>query len=52
MGVFISIRLADLKKSNVVRICLGQLLSQLRERSAMPLVETLKRIGLTPVRPQ
>ena len=45
-------RLADLKKSNVVRTSLGHLLSQLAEKHAMPLVETLKRIGVTPVRPQ
>lgn len=44
-------RLADVKRSNVVRTCLGQLLAQLREAHAMPLVETLKRIGVTPVRP-
>lgn len=44
-------KLADLKKSNVARTCLGHLLSGLRERHAMPLVETLKRIGITPVRP-
>lgn len=44
-------RLADLKKSNVARTCLGHLLAGLRERHAMPLVETLKRVGITPVRP-
>jgi hypothetical protein len=43
--------LAEVKKSNVVRTCLGQLLSQLHEKHAMPLVDTLKRIGVTPVRP-
>ncbi|MDB4992835.1 MAG: ATPase [Myxococcaceae bacterium] len=43
--------LAEVKKSNVVRTCMGQLLAQLREKHAMPLVETLKRIGVTPVRP-
>ena len=44
-------RLAETKRSNVVRTCLGQLLAQLRESHAMPLVDTLKRIGVTPVRP-
>jgi hypothetical protein len=43
---------ADLKRSNVVRACLGQLLTQLPERSAMGLVETLKKLGITPLRPQ
>jgi hypothetical protein len=45
-------RLADMKRSNVVRTSLGHLLVQLREKQAMPLIETLKRIGVTPVRPQ
>jgi hypothetical protein len=44
-------RLAELKKSNVARTSLGQLLIQLPERDALPLVDTLKRIGITPVRP-
>jgi hypothetical protein len=44
-------RLADLKKSNVARTSLGQLLVQLPEHDALPLVETLKRVGITPVRP-
>ena len=44
-------RLAELKKSNVARSCLGQLLVQLSQKDAMPLVETLKRVGITPVRP-
>jgi len=44
-------RLADLKRSNVARTCLGQLLVRLPERDALPLVETLKRVGITPVRP-
>jgi AAA domain (dynein-related subfamily) len=43
---------ADLKRSNVVRVCLGQLLPQLGEAWAMPLVDTLKRLGITPIRPQ
>jgi hypothetical protein len=44
-------RAADVKKSNVVRACLGQLLPQLPERSALGLVETLKKLGITPIRP-
>ena len=44
-------RLPDLKKSNAVRTSLGKLLVQLHEKHAMPLVETLRRVGITPVRP-
>ncbi len=44
-------RLAELKKSNIARQSLGHLLVHLHERHAMPLVETLKRVGITPVRP-
>jgi MoxR-like ATPase len=44
-------RLPELKRSNVARTSLGQVLVQLPERDALPLVETLKRIGITPVRP-
>jgi hypothetical protein len=44
-------RLADLKKSNVARTALGQVLVQLPEREALALVDTLKRVGITPVRP-
>ena len=36
---------------NVARTCLGQLLVALPQRDALPLVETLKRVGITPVRP-
>jgi hypothetical protein len=43
---------ADLKRSNVVRTCLGQILPQVHERWALPLVETMKRLGITPIRPQ
>jgi hypothetical protein len=43
---------ADLRKSNVARACLGQLLPQLRERWALPLVDTMKKLGITPIRPQ
>ena len=44
-------RLVELKRSNVARTSLGHLLVQLHERHAMPLVETLKRVGIMPVRP-
>lgn len=44
-------KLAELKKNNVARTSLGHVLVQLHERHAMPLVETLKRVGITPVRP-
>jgi hypothetical protein len=44
-------RLVELKRSNIARTSLGQVLVQLPERDALPLVETLKRIGITPVRP-
>ncbi len=44
-------RLPELKRSNVARQCLGHVLMQLPERDALPLVETLKRVGITPVRP-
>lgn len=44
-------RLAEMKRSNVVRTSLGHLLAQLHEKHAMPLVDTLRRIGVTPVRP-
>jgi len=44
-------RLAELKRSNVARTTLGQVLLQLPERDALPLVDTLKRVGITPVRP-
>lgn len=44
-------RLPDLKKSNVARSCLGHVLVALHERHALPLVETLRRVGITPIRP-
>ena len=44
-------RLPDLKKSNVARTSLGHVLAQLPEHDALVLVETLKRVGITPVRP-
>lgn len=45
-------KLAEVKRSNVVRTCLGHFLSQLPEKWALPLVDTLKRLGVTPIRPQ
>jgi hypothetical protein len=45
-------KLPEVKKSNAVRVSLGQLLAQLKERHAMPLVVTLKKLGVTPIRPQ
>lgn len=42
----------ELRRSNVARTCLGQLLPQLGELWAMPLVDTMKRLGITPIRPQ
>ena len=44
-------RLAELKKSNIARTCLGHLLVQLPQKDALPLALTLKRLGITPVRP-
>lgn len=41
----------DLRKSNVVRVNLGFLLAQLGERFALPLVDTLLKLGITPVKP-
>jgi hypothetical protein len=43
---------SDIKKSNVVRTCLGQLLPQLPEVWALALVDTMKKLGITPIRPQ
>ncbi|EYF05125.1 AAA family ATPase [Chondromyces apiculatus] len=45
-------RLTDVRRSNAARIALGQLLSQLPEVWALRLVETLKKVGITPIRPQ
>jgi hypothetical protein len=42
---------AEVKRSNVVRTCLGQLLADLPDRWALGLVDTLKKLGITPVRP-
>ncbi len=44
-------RAPELRKSNAVRINLGLVLSQLGEKFAMPLVDTLLRLGITPVKP-
>ena len=44
-------RLAELKRSNVARMCLGQVLLDLPEKEAVVLATTLRRVGVTPVRP-
>ncbi len=44
-------KLADVKRSNPVRVSLGGLLVDLPERWALDLVGTCKRLGITPVRP-
>jgi hypothetical protein len=44
-------RLPELKRSNVARTCLGQVLVDLPEREAMRLATVLRRVGITPVRP-
>lgn len=43
--------LGEVKKSNAARVSLGHLLAQLGERWGMPLVETLQKVGVTPIRP-
>ncbi len=43
--------LIEVRRSNTARICLGQLLTHLPERPALRLVATLKKIGVTPVKP-
>ena len=43
--------MGELKRSNAARAALGQLLVRLPEKEAMPLVATLKRTGITPIRP-
>ncbi|AKT41748.1 MoxR like ATPase [Chondromyces crocatus] len=45
-------RLTDIRRSNAARIALGQILTQLPEPWALRLVETLKKTGITPIRPQ
>jgi hypothetical protein len=44
-------RLAEVKRSNVVRASLGHVLAELPEKWALELVATLKRLGITPIRP-
>ncbi len=44
-------RLADLKRSNVARTCLGHVLVDLPEKDAVRLATVLRRVGITPVRP-
>ena len=41
----------EARKSNAARACLGQLLVDLREPWAVGLVETMKKLGITPIRP-
>jgi hypothetical protein len=43
--------LVEVKKSNPMRASLGHVLAQLGEQFGMPLVETLQRVGVTPIRP-
>jgi hypothetical protein len=43
---------SELKRSNVVRTSLGRLLPQVQQRWAMPLVQTMQKLGITPIRPQ
>lgn len=44
-------KLADMKRSNPVRVSLGGLLVDLPERWALDLVALCKRLGITPIRP-
>lgn len=43
--------LGDIKKSNAARASLGHFLAQVGEKWGMPLVETLQKVGVTPIRP-
>lgn len=43
--------LGDIKKSNAARASLGHFLAQIGERWGMPLVETMQKVGVTPIRP-
>ena len=43
---------AETKRSNAVRAGLGRLLPQVHEKWAMPLVMTMKKLGITPIRPE
>lgn len=44
--------LVEMRKSNAVRSSLGRLLPQVHEKWAMPLVMTMKKLGITPIRPE
>ena len=43
--------LGDIKKSNPMRVSLGHFLAQVGEKWGLPLVETMQRVGVTPIRP-
>ncbi|MEO7108988.1 MAG: ATPase, partial [Polyangiaceae bacterium] len=43
---------AEAKRSNAIRTSLGHLLPQVHEKWAMPLVMTMKKLGITPIRPE
>lgn len=43
---------AEAKRSNAIRTSLGRLLPQVHEKWAMPLVHTMKKLGITPIRPE
>jgi hypothetical protein len=43
--------LSDIKKSNPMRASLGHFLAQVGERWGLPLVETMQRVGVIPIRP-
>lgn len=45
-------RVQDLRRDNAPRAQLGHLLGHLGERWGMPLVDTLVRLGITPIRPR
>jgi hypothetical protein len=44
-------RVAEVRKSNPMRVGLGQLLAQVGERWGMPLIDTLQKASITPIRP-
>jgi hypothetical protein len=44
-------RVIELRKSNAARLSLGQFLAQVGERWGLPLVDAMKRGGVTPIRP-
>ncbi len=43
--------LAEIKRSNPMRVSLGHFLAQVGERWGIPLVETMQKVGVTPIRP-